>query len=184
MNRVASGLRAGVRLAQGRADGAGLLASGEGTLAASFWAVALCVPMVLFPALFDASGGGWADRAHAGGQQVLIFVVGWLAFVEATRLLAEREGRAGHWRRFVVVWNWCNVVEGAIIVAGEMPRILGAPEMVSQVSALVTIGWALWIEWFAIRVGFGITTRAAIGLLVLDQAIGVLLGALASAVSP
>ena len=74
-----------------------------------------------------AVAGVPADAAHAAGREVIVFVVGWLVFVEVTHRLAPLIGRAERWGRFIAVWNWCNVVEGVLVIVGGIPGTLGAP---------------------------------------------------------
>ena len=87
---------------------------------------------------------------------MIVFVLGWLVFVEVTYRLAPVLGRAERWGRFIAVWNWCNVVEGVIVVVGGVPGLLGAPPIIDQACELITIGWALWVEWYATRLAFGV----------------------------
>ena len=60
----------------------------------------------------------------------------------------------------------------------SVPRLLGAPGVVQQAVALIAIGWALWLEWFAIKLALEVSTLAALGLLGLDLSIGLALTAL------
>ena len=41
-----------------------------------------------------------------------------------------------------------------------------------------SIGWALWLEWFAIKLALEVSTLMAIGLVGLDLSIGLMLTAL------
>jgi hypothetical protein len=77
------------------------------------------------------------------------------------------------------VWNWCNVIEGLIVIVGGVPGALGAPAIIDQACELTTIGWALWLEWYAIRLAFGVGPLAAVGLVLLDQSIGIMLASVA-----
>jgi hypothetical protein len=43
------------------------------------------------------------------------------------------------------------------------------------------LGWALWLEWFAFRLTLGIGLISAVGLVMLDVAIGILLAAVSVA---
>ena len=123
------------------------------------------------------------DALHSAGREVIVFVLGWLMFVEVTHRLAPLIGRAERWGRFIAVWNWCNVVEGVLVVVGGIPGTLGAPAIVGQACELVTIGWALWLEWYATRLAFGVGRATATWLVLLDQSIGIFLASLAIATS-
>jgi hypothetical protein len=111
-------------------------------------------------------------------------VVGWLVFVEVTHRLAPMIGRAERWGRFIAVWNWCNVIEGVLVIAGGIPGTLGAPAIVDQACELIAIGWALWLEWYATRLALGVGPLRAASLVLLDQSIGIMLASLAVLLSP
>lgn len=181
---VTSGLHAALRLAGGNADGVVLVRGDQKTIARSFWAIALCVPAVIGRLSMSwVDTGVPADASHLIGREVIVFVVGWLVFVELTHRLTPLIGRADQWGRFVVIWNWCNVIEGLLVVIGGIPGTLGAPEIVAQACELVTIGWALWLEWYATRLTLGLRPMAAVSLVLLDQSIGILLASLAFSLS-
>jgi hypothetical protein len=183
MSAVTSGLQAALRLAWGRADGVVRVGGDRDTIIRSFWSIALCAPAVIFRlAMSWMVTGVPAHAFHKASREVIVFVVGWLVFVEVTHRLAPVLRRTDRWGRFIVVWNWCNVVEGALVVIGGIPGALGAPPIVDEASVLVTIGWALWLEWYATRLAFGIKGGAAAGLVLLDLSIGILLPSLALAV--
>ncbi len=103
-------------------------------------------------------------------------MLGWLIFVEATYWLARSLGLSQRWRRFIVVWNWCNVIEGVLVIVGGIPGLLGVPDTIDEACQLITLGWALWLEWYATRLSLGVDGFAALGLVVLDQAIGIISG--------
>jgi hypothetical protein len=185
VSAVTLGLNAALRLARGRADGVVLVADDRKTIGRSFWAIALCVPLVICRLLMSwADTGIPAGAVHLAAREVIVFVVGWLVFVEVTHRIAPMIGRAERWGRFIVVWNWCNVVEGVLVILGGIPGTFGAPAIVDQVCVLITIGWALWLEWYATRLAFGVTAVTAVGLVLLDYSIGIMLASLAILISP
>jgi hypothetical protein len=182
---VTSGLHAALRLARGRADGVVLVQGDRDTIVHSFWSIALCVPAVICRLLMSwAVSGLPKDAGHAAAREVIVFVLGWLVFVEATHRLAPIIGRTDQWGRFIALWNWCNVVEGALVIVGAIPGTLGVPAIVDQVFELIAVGWALWLEWYATRLALGVAPLTAALLVVLDQSIGIVLASLALALSP
>lgn len=182
---VTLGLYAALRLARGRADGVVLVPDDRKTTVRSFWSIALCLPSVIGRLLMSwVDTGIPADAAHLAAREVIVFVLGWLVFVEVTHRLAPIIGRAERWARFITIWNWCNVVEGVLVIIGGIPGTFGAPAIVDQVCELITIGWALWLEWYATRLAFGVGSVTAVGLVLLDQSIGIMLASLAMLISP
>jgi hypothetical protein len=180
VSTVTSGLNAALRLARGRPDGVVLIPGDRETLIRSFWSIALCVPTVICRLLMSwAASGAPGDMLHAAGREVVVFVLGWLIFVEVTHRLAPLIGRADRWGRFIAVWNWCNVVEGVMVILGGVPGALGAPAIIDEACELVTVGWALWLEWYATRLAFGVGGLTAAWLVLLDQAIGIFLASIA-----
>ncbi|MDR3531381.1 MAG: hypothetical protein P4L90_12615 [Rhodopila sp.] len=185
VSAVTSGLYAALRLARGRADGVVLVPGDRKTIIRSFWSIPLCLPSVMTRLLMSwADTGVPAGAAHLAMREVIVFVVGWLVFVEATHRLAPLIGRGEQWGRFIAVWNWCNVIEGVLVVVGGIPGMLGAPPIVDQACELITIGWALWLEWYATRLAFAVGSLTAVSLVVLDQSIGIILASLAVLVTP
>jgi hypothetical protein len=181
---LTSGLYAALRLAGGRSDGVVLVAGDRKTVVRSFWAIALCLPSVIARLMMSwAATGVPADPAHALGREVIVFILGWMVFVEVTHRLAPLIGKADRWGRFIALWNWCNVIEGVLVVVGGIPGTFGVPAIVDQACELVTIGWALWLEWYATRLAFGVTTMTALWLVLLDQSIGIFLASLAIAIA-
>ncbi len=162
-----------------------LVPGDRSSTARSFWAIAFCLPSVICRLLMSWEETGCRRRrSRLLGRELIIFVLGWLLFVEATYRLAPLIGQTERWGRFIAVWNWCNVVESILIVLGGLPELLGAPSIVGEAAELIAIGWALWLEWYATRLAFGVNTATALWLVLLDQSIGILLAVLAAAISP
>lgn len=175
------GLFAALRLAWGRPDGVVLVPDDRKTLIRSFWALPVCLLLVLATLVQPwLETGVTADAIHSLARDLIAFIVNWLLFVEITHRLAPMLGDARRWGRFITVWNWCNVVGQLLVFTGGLPDMFGAPAIASQASELITLGWALWLEWYVARVVLGVGGVAAVWLVILDQAIGTLLSLLAS----
>jgi hypothetical protein len=71
-----------------------------------------------------------------------------------------------------------------LVVLGGVPGVLGVPAVVDQACELVTIGWALWLEWYATRLALDVGPLTATWLVLLDQSIGIFLASLAFAITP
>lgn len=178
MGSVVSGLQAALLLARGRVDGLRYLETDQAGAARSFWALPLALPAAVCLRLIDwVESGLPAQAGHALGLDLMAFVVGWLGFAVLTFHLVHFVGAGERWPRFIAAWNWCNVVENLLLVLGFIPGLLGAPPLIDEAAQLFAIGWALWIEWFAIRLSLQANGLIAAWLVILDQVIGLVLAA-------
>ena len=184
---VANGLSGAFLLARGRADGLARVqrasapqAGVERATVRSFWAMAISAPALIGIRLIDWAASGIPARpAHALALDLLVFIAGWTGYAVLSRTVLARLGRERRWASYVTVWNWCNVVQYVLLLAGSLPVLFGAPGPISQAAALVVLGWALWLEWFATRLALDLPGVAAAGLVMLDLSIGLLLAAAA-----
>lgn len=176
MGSVASGLQAALLFARGREDGLRYIEPDRSGVARSFWALPLAMPAIVCLTLINwVQGGVPAQAGHALGLDLMAFVLGWIGYAVVTYELVRYVGGADRWPCFIATWNWCNVVENLLLVFGSIPALLGAPAIVAEAAELFAIGWALWIEWFAIRSSLRANWMVAAWLVVLDQAIGLTL---------
>ncbi len=178
--RVGAGLQGAVLLAFGRPTGLLLIAvprEEERRVAArSFWALAVAAPAFLCLHLIDwASGGMPPHAAWSLASDTVSAMVGWLGFAVLSHWLAGSIGRAALWPRFITAWNWCNVVQYMMLVAAGLPALFGLPDLLIETLWLVALGWALWLEWYAIRLTLVVSALAAATLVGLDFALGLLL---------
>ncbi len=178
-------LHGALMLARGHARGILLMEIDPKGVARSFWAIPMALPSVLYMATLDWPNGVAPPHALLLlARHGLVFLVAWLAFAAFTHRLAPRVHRAHLWAPMIVAWNWCSVPENMLLVLGTIPGTLGAPHIVDQVAQVATFGWALWIEWFAIRLAFGAGPLLATWLVLVDQSIGVLVTLLDLALTP
>jgi hypothetical protein len=176
---ITSGMHAALLLARGRAEGLRHADRDLAGAARSFWALVLALPGFICLRLIDTAGAPLPG--HAFALDLLSYLIGWLGFALLSRPIVAAMGRLVLWPRFVVVWNWCNVVQYLLLVLAAIPGLLGAPALAQEVASLVAIGWALWLEWFAIRLALDTTVLPALGLVALDVGIGVVLSAVGQA---
>jgi hypothetical protein len=179
MSGFASGLSGALLLAQGRAEGLDRVGPAPQDAARSFWAGVLCLPAFLFLRVLDWVWQGAPPHPdHAMALQLLAYVVGWAGFALASRPLVDAFGRMPRWPLFIAVWNWCNVVQYLLLAGAALPRLLGAPEWLDETAGLVAIGWAIWLEWYAIGLALDLGRLPAAALVALDLGIGLGLSAI------
>ena len=117
-------------------------------------------------------------------RDLMVYSVSWLVFALMTYRIANSIGRAERWPRFIVTLNWCNVVGNVLIMLGGIPGLLGMNPVVEQVTQLVSLGWALWLEWYAIRLTLAAGPMLAAYLVMLDQIVGLAFAIMGMSLGP
>lgn len=178
LTSLGNGLHGAMLLARGRAEGMLLMADrdvpAQRTAARSFWAAAICLPAFICLQLIDLSQETRLPPhfAHGLALQLLGYAVDWAGFAVLSREVARAMGRLPAWPRYIAAWNWCNVVQYLLLVIASLPPLLGLPDIIGETTWLVATGWALWIEWYATRLALGVGGLPAVGLVLLDEALG------------
>lgn len=176
---VSAGLHGALLLARGRADGIQLVDTDHTAAIRSFWAIPLCLPAVVCLKLFDWLVTGIPSNVPlAMGRYLMLFLVGWLLFVWVSHHLASVVNKQPQWARFIAVWSYCSVVENTLVALGGLPGVLGAPSIIDQAAEVVTFGWALWLEWYGIRLALQVGALTAVIFLAVDVGIGVFMAAI------
>jgi len=181
LSTVSAGVHGALLLALGRPEGTQLVDTDRTAAIRSFWAIPLCLPAVVCLKLLDWVASG--IPAHVPvvlGRYLLLFLIGWLLYVWVSHHLASVLNKQALWPRFIAIWSYCSVVENTLVALGGLPGALGAPSIVDEVSQLVTFGWALWLEWYAIRLTLQVGALTAMVLLAVDFGIGVIMMAIGS----
>ena len=182
---VVNGLRGAVLLARGRPEGLAYFPGTMDDASRSFVALAVSVPVVVGIRLI-----GWAEAGvPANGGRILlrdlmVYAVSWLVFAIMSYRIAGSVGRTEKWPRFIVAWNWCNVVGNLMVMLGGVPGLLGFPPVVDQAGEVVALGWALWLEWYAVRLVFGAGPLLAAYMVMLDQIIGLAFAIMGMSLGP
>lgn len=169
------GLRAALLLARGRPEGAFLISMEQPDEQAararhSFLAMLFCVPIFL-----AIQNLGKADLGIASVREFASFVLAWLGYAVLSHHLAAAMGRAEEWPRFVVLWNWCNLVQYLLMVCALAPAMFGAPALLGQTGWVVAMGWSLWLQWSATRIGLDLPGGRAALLVAADMALGMVM---------
>ena len=145
----------------------------------SFLAFACALPLIALSAWIDDRS--WASIGHV----LLADLVAWLAFAAFSEVVLRRAGRGGAWVRVIAVWNWCNLAQMLLVMpALLLSLVTGCPGWLRLWAGLVVWGWAMWLDWRAIRLGLGdgpAMTWPALWLTLADLGIGVVCQATAEA---
>lgn len=147
----------------------------------SFLALGCAMPLIALSALL---GGDGTDTI---GRMLLADLVAWLGFAAFSEVVLRRARLAAGWARMITVWNWCNVVQIALLLPALLPGLIpSCPGWLRLWVMLVVWGWAMWLDWRAIRLGLGDTaamTWPAVWLMLADIAIGVICQAAAESLA-
>jgi hypothetical protein len=151
-----------------------LIAPDTASLRHSFAAAALCVPAAAAVRWIDwRSHGVPAPLWHAIGVDLAAYPIGWAGFLLICRPLLQAMGQPGAWPRLVTVWNWCNVAQYAVMLAGTVFELFDASNFVLNVVGLVTLFWGCWIEFRVLRPILAGRAPVAGAIVALDVVIGI-----------
>ena len=182
---VVNGLRGAALLARGRAEGLLCFPTTMDDAARSFVAVAVSVPVIVGIRLIAwAEAGVLANGGRILLRDLMVYTVSWLVFAIMSYRIAGSVGRTEKWPRFIVAWNWCNVIGNLMVMLGGVPGLLGVPPVVEQAAQLVALGWALWLEWYAVRLVFSAGPLLAAYMVMLDQIIGLAFAIMGMSLGP
>lgn len=167
-----AGLRAALLLAGGRPDVALLVGAEppDAQLARarhSFAALLLCLPVFITVQALARDAPGLATL-----RELASFLLAWLGYAVLSQRLATEMGRAALWPRFIVLWNWTNLVQYLLLAAALVPQLLGLHPLLAQTAWLAALGWALWLQWTATRLGLALSGGRAALMVIVDIALG------------
>ncbi|HWL81922.1 MAG TPA: hypothetical protein VNR89_13310 [Roseomonas sp.] len=155
-------------LARGRAEGAALLPASLEGAGRSFWVAVLCLPLFL---VLDPSLAASSRTATAG---LIGYVVGWPAYALAALAVCRSMGREALWPRLVSAWNWSNLLQYLIMLVITLFSAAPLPAWLQEVITVTGIGYALWLQWFAARSTLQVGGVTAVGFIVLDLVVSIL----------
>lgn len=167
------GLQAALLLVRGRQDGVALLAAETPEVLCaraghSFLAMLFCLPVFLMVQEVGRDLEELAMLRQAAGA-----AIGWLGYAVLSHRIASAIGREALWPRFIVLWNWCNLVQYLLVGAALLPGFFGVPAMLAQTAWIAAMGWAIWLQWSATRLGLALPGGRAAMLVVADMALGI-----------
>lgn len=171
-------------LARGRVDGIDAYDPTMEDARVSFLAALVCLPVFLLLRWgFPTPGTAGADPLRALAADLIAYVCSWAAFALASLPLAEAMGRRALWPRFIAAWNWTNVVQYGVLGILTLPAAAGAAGFVADALGLLGLGYAIWLQWFTVRLGLAVSGPRAAGFVLLDLAIAVFLSGLAARIA-
>jgi hypothetical protein len=182
---ITNGLASAWLFARGKAEGLLLIPPGMDSARHSFLAAAICLPLfvVLRLVAWWVQGAPPVGVAVALTGELIGYVLGWVAFALASRILAEQAKRSEQWPQFIAAWNWSNIVQYLLMVLLLVPSALGLPSWIGNAMGLAAVGYAVWLEWFVTRTALGVQSMTAVMFVVLDLALGLFIGGVTGRIS-
>ncbi len=174
------GIAGALMLARGKVDGIDAFEPTMEDARVSFLAALICLPVFLLLRFGIGPASVSPDPMRALAADVIAFVCSWAGFALASLPMAEAMGRRALWPRFIAAWNWVNLVQYLVLAVLSLPELLGLPGMVADTLALLGLGYAMWLQWFATRLGLGLSGPRAAAFVALDLAISLFLSGLAA----
>lgn len=179
---LASSIRGAFRLARFDVAGFDNFDRTETGFWHSFSAALLVGPLQLVLSFAVAAASGGAARI---GDDWLIgllaFIVHWLAFPVVMLSVADRLDRRQRYFTFMVALNWSNLPQVLLLLFVYSPPLtaLVPPEALRLIGA-AAVAYILVYEWFVAKTGLDISGGKAVGIVLLDSAIGFAIFAIAS----
>ncbi len=106
--------------------------------------------------------------------ETLAYVLGWAAFPVIVHQICEVTGKRDAYIGYIVAFNWSKVIQMAVLLPSIGLIALGAPDggwlLRLAISFLI-----LFYEWFITRTALGVTARGAVGYVVLDFVIDLII---------
>lgn len=132
----------------------------------SFWAALVVAPA--FVVLQTVTGGFGEDP---GLRQVLVqaiaYVIGWTAFPLVMILVADTLGRWPAYYRYMVAYNWSEVVQMGVLLPAVGLAILLPSPVTFLLAQVVTILLLVYRGYIA-HVALGVKAGHAVGIVLLD----------------
>jgi hypothetical protein len=169
---IAAGIAAVSMLARGRAIGLRLLDDTPEGAWRSFVAMILAAPFFL--ALKLVSGPVTIDEVdplRLWLAESIGYVAGWFALPLVMLAFARIMHRLHRWPLFVSAWNWTNLAQILVFLAGALLAMV-LPRGLGQLVTLVALGYVLWLQWYVAREALDIPGPRAVAVVGVDLVLG------------
>ncbi len=162
---ISQGILSVSRILRGIPDSAQPVPADHDVAWRSFVAVLVCLPLA-----FVLGGLQWNyfDPEGKIGLPVYfsIVVVGhvlaWFGYALLSLQLAIAMGAQKYWLRYIVLWNWLNLFQFLVLLAGGLPEQMGLPVQVETLLDVAMVVAVLFMSWRIAAEGLGIPgVRAA-----------------------
>jgi hypothetical protein len=180
---AAAGLTGAWRLARLDPSGLAYFDASERGFWRSFWAAAIYAPgYVIIVALDYAQHPPAASDMRILAVQLIAYVISWTAYPLAMFWGTAALGREAHYTRFIVAWNWANVLEMAVFlpVAGLAAATGEQIGILPLIASLLILAY----QWYVARTVLVISRLRAVAVVALDLVIDMMLLSVVQAMVP
>lgn len=175
---IAAGLASVSLLARGRAIGLDLL---DGTpLGAwrSFAAMFVAAPFFIALKLLSSPAlAAEVDPLRLWIAEAIGYVTGWFALPLVMLAITRVMDRQHRWPLFVCAWNWTNLFQVLVFLAGALAAAV-LPRGLGQLVTLVALGYVLWLQWFVAREALDVPGPRAVAVVGVDLVLGLFISGL------
>ena len=147
----------------------------------SFFAALLVLPIFVIMFVLRAR----VPEITSGPFTVLVvesiaYVIAWTAFPLAMFYLASHLGLSKSYCRYIVAYNWAAVLQIALLVAvAAIAYSEIVPRGVSALLSVIAMFAIMSYQWFIARTALEVTPAVAVGIVLLDLFISILIDAYA-----
>ena len=100
------------------------------------------------------------------------YVITWTAFPLIAVYLADRLQVFQNYWRFITATNWANLIQSAVFALVILVNTSGVlPEVIAAMLFMAAWFWILLFKWRLARHGLGIANFAAVGIVLVDLAL-------------
>jgi hypothetical protein len=180
---VAEGLYGATRLAKGDANGIRFFGDTPEAFWRSFWAAAVAAPAYAILVAIELSNA----TVTSGPLRVLLiecvaYVAAWAAFPLAMHYVAEFIDREEHYIRYICAANWGSVLQVTLYLLVTAFLALDIlPRPIAVIVSLAAYAAIFVYQWWVARVGLDLGRGGAVGIVVLEVVISLILNGIARA---
>ena len=141
----------------------------------SFFAAVVVAPAyVLFVVVGLASAETEVvDPGWTALVKCVAYLVGWVAFPIAAVFITQLLGVTGRYVPLIVAYNWSNVPPLLILLPAEVLAVAGSG--LGETIATFALLFILVYEWFVVRVALDVAPFTAVGIVVIDVLLGLMI---------
>ena len=140
----------------------------------SFRAAAIAFPLSLLMLALAPHGLEVTGKLIAA--DIVGYIMTWTVFPLVAVYLADRMQVFANYWRYIIATNWANLLQSAVFTLVIMVNTSGVlPEVIAAMLFMVAWFWILLFKWRLARHGLGIASFPAVGIVVLDLALRLLI---------